>query len=88
MASEAEHNSIPIVSDEPKVEEAKAGETKTEETTDAPAAEGNKYEFGIAMSCGGCSGAVNRVLKNLEGENSLPLSRRSSRASIIPCHLL
>jgi copper chaperone len=25
------------------------------------------YEFSIAMSCGGCSGAIDRVLKKLEG---------------------
>lgn len=25
------------------------------------------YEFNITMSCGGCSGAVDRVLKKLEG---------------------
>ena len=26
------------------------------------------YDFDIAMSCGGCSGAVERVLKKLEGK--------------------
>ncbi len=26
------------------------------------------YKFNIAMSCGGCSGAVERVLKKLDGE--------------------
>lgn len=26
-----------------------------------------KYEFNVAMSCGGCSGAIDRVLKKLEG---------------------
>jgi hypothetical protein len=26
------------------------------------------YKFNIAMSCGGCSGAVDRVLKKLDGE--------------------
>lgn len=26
------------------------------------------YKFDIAMSCGGCSGAVERVLKKLDGE--------------------
>lgn len=26
------------------------------------------YKFNVAMSCGGCSGAVERVLKRLDGE--------------------
>lgn len=26
------------------------------------------YEFNISMSCGGCSGAVDRALKKLDGE--------------------
>jgi hypothetical protein len=26
------------------------------------------YKFNVAMSCGGCSGAVDRVLKRLDGE--------------------
>ena len=28
----------------------------------------HKYDFEITMTCGGCSGAVDRVLKKLEGE--------------------
>ncbi|EPE37058.1 HMA, heavy metal-associated [Glarea lozoyensis ATCC 20868] len=28
----------------------------------------HNYKFDITMSCGGCSGAVNRVLGKLEGE--------------------
>jgi hypothetical protein len=31
----------------------------------------HKYVFNVSMSCGGCSGAVERVLKKLEG--TLPL---------------
>lgn len=31
------------------------------------------YKFDIAMSCGGCSGAVERVLKKLDGEPTLPM---------------
>lgn len=27
------------------------------------------YKFNIQMSCGGCSGAVDRVLKKTEGEH-------------------
>ena len=30
------------------------------------------YEFGVNMSCGGCSGAVNRVLGKLDGMLSPP----------------
>ena len=39
------------------------------------------YKFNISMSCGGCSGAVDRVLKKLEGMLSLfpsPLLRDRS----------
>lgn len=35
-------------------------------TTEHTMAEHN-YQFNIAMSCGGCSGAVDRVLKKLDG---------------------
>jgi copper chaperone CopZ len=43
----------------------------------------HNYKFNITMTCGGCSGAVERVLKKLEG-NSDPvcidtLSRSSSQ---------
>lgn len=31
------------------------------------------YKFNVAMSCGGCSGAIERVLKKLEGEHSCAL---------------
>lgn len=27
------------------------------------------YKFNVAMSCGGCSGAVDRVLKRLDGQS-------------------
>lgn len=26
------------------------------------------YEFNVSMSCGGCSGAIDRVLKKLDGK--------------------
>jgi copper chaperone len=29
------------------------------------------YKFNVAMSCGGCSGAIERVLKKLDGQSSL-----------------
>ena len=28
------------------------------------------YKFNVAMSCGGCSGAIERVLKKLDGRSS------------------
>lgn len=31
----------------------------------------HNYKFNITMTCGGCSGAVERVLKKLEGELTL-----------------
>ena len=32
------------------------------------AAEQHTYKFNVTMTCGGCSGAIDRVLKRLEGE--------------------
>lgn len=29
----------------------------------------HNYKFGVTMTCGGCSGAVERVLKKLDGES-------------------
>jgi hypothetical protein len=31
------------------------------------------YEFGVEMTCSGCSGAIERVLKKLDGMSFLPL---------------
>lgn len=31
----------------------------------------HQYKFNVAMSCGGCSGAIERVLKKLDGTSSL-----------------
>ena len=33
------------------------------------------YKFNVSMSCGGCSGAVERVLGKLDGEHLSPTSR-------------
>jgi copper chaperone len=30
-------------------------------------ADTHTYEFNVTMTCGGCSGAIDRVLKKLEG---------------------
>ena len=37
------------------------------------------YKFNVTMSCGGCSGAVDRVLKKLDGT-----SGRRERVSRVP----
>lgn len=40
------------------------------------------YKFNVSMSCGGCSGAVDRVLKKLEGEFFSCRRRRRARARV------
>jgi copper chaperone len=30
----------------------------------------HNYKFEVAMSCGGCSGAIERVLKKLDGKRT------------------
>jgi copper chaperone len=37
----------------------------------------HNYKFDIAMSCGGCSGAVERVLKKLDGASALTIPQYS-----------
>ncbi|KAM7204815.1 Heavy-metal-associated domain containing protein [Rhypophila sp. PSN 637] len=37
-------------------------------------AEQHVYKFNVSMSCGGCSGAVDRVLKKLEGVKEYTVS--------------
>lgn len=44
------------------------------------------YTFNVTMSCSGCSGAVERVLKKLEGE-SFPLCPPSSHLPLLSLHL-
>ncbi|KAK9387453.1 hypothetical protein V1515DRAFT_535419 [Lipomyces mesembrius] len=34
----------------------------------------HEYQFNVAMSCSGCSGAVNRVLSKLEGVNDIKIT--------------
>ncbi|PLN80881.1 heavy metal-associated domain-containing protein [Aspergillus taichungensis] len=41
------------------------------------------YKFNISMSCGGCSGAVERVLKKLEGVKSLDVNLESQTANVV-----
>ncbi|MBE3041498.1 heavy-metal-associated domain-containing protein [Candidatus Bathyarchaeota archaeon] len=44
----------------------------------------HKYDFEITMTCGGCSGAVDRVLKKLEGEFSPYFPFSVSRSQSTP----
>ncbi|KAK3320667.1 heavy-metal-associated domain-containing protein [Cercophora scortea] len=41
------------------------------------------YKFNVAMSCGGCSGAVDRVLKKLEGVKSYEVSLENQTATVV-----
>ncbi|KAF2673433.1 hypothetical protein BT63DRAFT_421584 [Microthyrium microscopicum] len=41
------------------------------------------YKFDVAMSCGGCSGAIERVLKRLEGVKSFDVSLEKQTAEVI-----
>ncbi|KAK3986654.1 heavy-metal-associated domain-containing protein [Cladorrhinum sp. PSN332] len=52
----------------------------------APAAAGeneHKYVFNVTMPCGGCSGAVERVLKKLEGVKSYDVSLETQLATVV-----
>jgi len=39
----------------------------------------HNYKFNITMTCGGCSGAVERVLKKLDGKSQHEQSRLQSQ---------
>ncbi|EPS31863.1 Metal homeostasis factor ATX1 [Penicillium oxalicum] len=43
----------------------------------------HQYKFNVAMSCGGCSGAIERVLKRLEGVKSFDVSLESQTANVV-----
>ncbi|KAF1997521.1 putative iron/copper transporter Atx1 [Amniculicola lignicola CBS 123094] len=43
----------------------------------------HNYKFNVAMSCGGCSGAIERVLKKLDGVKSYNVSLESQTAEIV-----
>ncbi|PYH47686.1 copper metallochaperone ATX1 [Aspergillus saccharolyticus JOP 1030-1] len=43
----------------------------------------HQYKFDVTMSCGGCSGAVERVLKRLEGVKSFDVSLESQTATVV-----
>ncbi|KAI8874311.1 hypothetical protein GQ42DRAFT_159884 [Ramicandelaber brevisporus] len=40
------------------------------------------YKYQVAMSCGGCSGAVERALKKLEGVDNLEVSLESQLVTV------
>lgn len=41
------------------------------------------YKFNVAMHCGGCSGAVERVLKKIDGVKSYKVSLEEQTAEVI-----
>ncbi|KAG5293527.1 iron/copper transporter Atx1 [Histoplasma capsulatum G186AR] len=43
----------------------------------------HEYKFNVTMSCGGCSGAVERVLKKLDGVKSYTVSLESQTATVL-----
>lgn len=44
------------------------------------------FKFTIGMSCGGCSGAVERSLKNLDGVQSYSVDLGSQQAEVVVPH--
>ncbi|PWY66134.1 hypothetical protein BO94DRAFT_333118 [Aspergillus sclerotioniger CBS 115572] len=43
----------------------------------------HQYKFNVTMSCGGCSGAVERVLKKLDGVKSFNVNLESQTADVV-----
>jgi len=43
----------------------------------------HKYKFNVTMACGGCSGAVERVIKKLDGIKSYEVSLEKQSAEIV-----
>ncbi|KAH8677888.1 hypothetical protein BX600DRAFT_506886 [Xylariales sp. PMI_506] len=44
---------------------------------------GHTYKFNVSMSCSGCSGAVDRVLKKLDGVESYEVSLEKQEAVVV-----
>lgn len=42
----------------------------------------HSYKFNVSMSCGGCSGAVERVLKKLDGVKSYNVDLKAQTAQV------
>jgi copper chaperone len=45
------------------------------------------YEFNVSMSCGGCSGAVDRAIKKLDGVDSHEVSLDTQTAKVVSSSL-
>ncbi|EGV61696.1 antioxidant and copper/iron homeostasis protein [Yamadazyma tenuis ATCC 10573] len=43
---------------------------------------GHKFHFEVAMSCSGCSGAVERVLKRLDGVDKFDVSLEAQTVDV------
>ncbi|KAF7845748.1 hypothetical protein BT93_L0832 [Corymbia citriodora subsp. variegata] len=43
----------------------------------------HNYNFNVTMTCGGCSGAVERVLKKLDGVKSYDVSLDKQTATVV-----
>ncbi|PTB36776.1 uncharacterized protein TrAFT101_007353 [Trichoderma asperellum] len=41
------------------------------------------YKFDVTMTCGGCSGAIDRVLKKLDGVESYEVSLENQTATVV-----
>ncbi|KAK4139146.1 uncharacterized protein C8A04DRAFT_16121 [Dichotomopilus funicola] len=51
---------------------------------DVPASsDEHTYKFNVSMSCGGCSGAVDRVLKKLDGVKHYEVSLAEQTATVV-----
>ncbi|EPQ62839.1 Bgt-688 [Blumeria graminis f. sp. tritici] len=48
----------------------------------------HNYKFNVAMSCGGCSGAITRVLGKLEGVKSFDVSLENQTATVVAAETL
>ncbi|KAH6604896.1 antioxidant and metal homeostasis factor [Trichoderma cornu-damae] len=46
-------------------------------------ADTHTYEFDITMTCGGCSGAIDRVLKKLDGVESYDVDLKNQHATVV-----
>ncbi|RQM07535.1 hypothetical protein DH86_00002839 [Scytalidium sp. 3C] len=55
---------------------------KLHKTTSTTMAE-HTYKFNVTMTCSGCSGAVDRVLKRLDGIKSYDVSLESQTATVV-----
>ncbi|KAK9375569.1 uncharacterized protein V1513DRAFT_24521 [Lipomyces chichibuensis] len=42
----------------------------------------HEYQFNVAMSCSGCSGAVNRVLSKLEGVSDIKITLEDQKVVV------